>query len=186
MKSRFPREHCLSVGQSVISLLNPFVDRIAICGSVRRMEATCSDIEILFVPKVQTVPDGLFDTVQKDLADEYLESLFKSGLIGKRLNTAGHVAAWGPKNKLAVHTVSGIPIDFFSTSVESWWVSLVIRTGSKETNLRLTTGAQKLNRTLHAYGSGVESRATGELFVATSEEDVFKLCNVPYLEPRKR
>jgi hypothetical protein len=41
------------------------------------------------------------------------------------------------------------------TTRENWFVSLVIRTGSKDTNLLLTTGAQKLGRKLNAYGCGV-------------------------------
>lgn len=79
---------------------------------------------------------------------------------------------------------------------ENWWVSLVVRTGSKETNLRLTTGAQRLGRTLHAYGSGVtinraqtiggEAHLPGSEIKATSEQAVFELCEVPYLEPEQR
>lgn len=185
-KPKFPREQALAVANNLVKLLAPFTQRIEIVGSLRRGKALVSDAEILFVPATQTSPDGLFDTLTVDLADAYIDSLFKSGLVGKRLNSAGYVAAWGPKNKLAVHTTSGIPVDFFATTEENWWTSLVIRTGSLETNLKLTTGAQKLNRTLHAYGSGVTVNGTGMAIPAESERDVFKLCGVGFLDPKDR
>jgi hypothetical protein len=68
----------------------------------------------------------------------------------------------------------------------NWWVSLVIRTGGKDTNLKLATGARKLGRTLHAYGCGVEDLKTGEVVKANSEQDVFRLCAVDYIEPNQR
>lgn len=67
----------------------------------------------------------------------------------------------------------------------NWFVSLVIRTGSKEMNLKLTDGAIKLGRTLNAYGSGV-TLEDGRVMPATSEEDVFFLCQVPYVPPECR
>lgn len=63
--------------------------------------------------------------------------------------------------------------------------SLVIRTGGKETNLALTTGAQALGRKLHAYGAGV-TMEDGTLRVCRSEREVFELCGVPYAEPEGR
>lgn len=186
MKEKVPFNQALGVATELCVLLTPHCERINICGSLRRNRPIVSDIELLFIPKLKSEQDGLFDTKSTDLADVYIETLFNSGLIGKRLNSAGYVSAWGPKNKLGIHTPSGIPVDFFSTTTDAWWVSLVIRTGSKETNLRLTTGAQGLHRTLHAYGSGVEIKATGEHIAALSERDVFNLCGVDYLEPDKR
>lgn len=176
------------VADDLIRLLTPSVSRIAVAGSLRRGSALVGDIEILFIPRTKTIKEGLFDTDTRevDLADEFINSLFTSGLIGKRMSIAGFTAAWGPKNKLAIHLPSGIPVDFFATTDENWHVSLVIRTGSKETNLRLTTGAQRLNRTLHAYGNGVTCRKTGERLIATTEREVFELCGIPYLNPEKR
>ena len=44
---------------------------------------------------------------------------------------------------------------------------MVVRTGSKETNLRLTTGAQKQGRSLNAYGRGVTC-SDGSIVPATT------------------
>jgi len=185
-KLKFPRDQAMSVANALVALLRPHVTQIEIAGSLRRGKLEVSDIEILFVPTTQTSPDGLFDTLTVDLADAYIESLYKSGLIGKRFNSAGYIAAWGPKNKLGIHIPSGIPVDLFATTAENWAVSLVIRTGSLETNLKLTTGAHKMGRSLHAYGSGISVHSTGERIQARTEQEVFDLCGVPYIEPSKR
>jgi DNA polymerase/3'-5' exonuclease PolX len=128
--------------------------------------------------------DGLFDRRLVSVADEVCNELLRDGILAKRPNVKGHFT-WGEANKLAVHVASGVPVDFFSTTEDNWWVSLVIRTGSKETNLKLTNGAIHLGRKLHAYGSGV-TMPDGSTRKAQSEQEVFELCGVPYLEPKDR
>lgn len=157
---------------------------IAIAGSLRRKKAMVSDIELLFVPNTEERPSDLFAVKAHDLAAEYIDKLLADGVLAKRPSASG-VFTWGEKNKLALHVPSGIPVDFFATTVENWWNSLCIRTGSKEMNIELTTGAIKLGRRLHAYGSGV-SEKDGTVIPATSEKHVFELCGVPYREPRLR
>jgi DNA polymerase/3'-5' exonuclease PolX len=184
-QNKWPWEMAMPVAEEMVELLKPCCERISIAGSLRRFKRQVGDIEILFVPRMSKRPDGLFDERIVSVADEVIEQLLKDGYFAKRPNKNG-VFAWGGSNKLAIHTASGIPVDLFSTSQERWFVSLVIRTGSKETNLRLTTGANKLNRTLNAYGYGTTDRKTGETTRATSEQHVFELCGVPYLEPKDR
>jgi DNA polymerase (family 10) len=184
-KTKWPYEVALPVAREIVSLLAPACERIAIAGSLRRQKLLVGDIEILFVPRMVKRRDGLFDDKIVSVAGEVIYEKLRSGYFQQRPSKTG-VFTWGEANKLAVHTASGIPVDLFSVPAANWWVSLVIRTGSKETNLRLTTGANKLNRTLHAYGYGVTDRKTNETIAATSEEHVFELCGVPYLLPDRR
>ena len=181
----WPANTAIKVASEIVEMLKPVCTRIVVAGSLRREKPVVGDIEILFIPQTVDRPDGFFDTKSVNLADELIEQKLAEGYFAKRPGATG-VFAWGKSNKLGIHTKSGIHTDLFATNEENWHVSLVIRTGSKETNLRLTTGANKLNRTLLAYGCGVKDRATGEAIRAKSEEDVFKLCGVPYLPPDKR
>lgn len=179
------QNEALPIADEVVNLLQPFCERIQIAGSLRRQKETVNDIEVLFIPKlVEDKGSDFFDYEPMDVAEKKINELLAVGYFKKRPNSKG-VYAWGQKNKLAIHADSGIPIDLFSTTAECWWVSLVIRTGSKETNLRLTTGANRLGRTLNAYGCGV-TESDGTVIPATSERHVFELCGVPYLEPTER
>lgn len=165
--------------------LTPLCERIAIAGSLRREKPTVGDIELLYAPRLESRPVDMFTTQLYDIADDEIQIMLTDKTLVQRPNSRGHLT-WGPKNKYARHVASGIPVDLFATTVENWWVALVIRTGSLEMNLKLTSGALKLGRTLNAYGSGVTVLATGEVIPATSEAHVFELCGVPYREPGDR
>lgn len=184
MSDRYPRAVALNVANELQARLSPACRRICIAGSLRRGRMDVGDIELLFVPILSQRPDGLFDSQIVDVASEVVELLLRDGILAKRPNVNGHFT-WGEKNKHAIHVASGIPIDLFATTEENWWVSLVVRTGSKENNLRLTNGAIARGGNLMAYGSGVKWQ-DGTISHAHSEEDVFKMCGYPYLEPYQR
>ncbi|MEI8288634.1 MAG: hypothetical protein WCH99_04125 [Verrucomicrobiota bacterium] len=186
-KPKFPHAQAMKVAVELVNTLRPYVKEITIAGSLRRGKHFVGDIEILYVPMLTKQKVGLFESDMQsvNVTDAYLiNPMLRSGVIEKRPNRLGHFA-WGVNNKLARHVASNIPVDFFGTTMENWFVSLVIRTGSKETNLSLTMGAQKLGRTLNAYGCGV-TESDGTITPATSEEHVFQLCGVPYKEPQAR
>jgi len=152
-KTKHPHATALAIAKEIVAELTPYCQRIEIAGSLRRLKAEVGDIEVLFVPHIEQRQADMFSTEPVDIAQERINQMLTAGTITKRANTRGYFT-WGPQNKLGVHVASNIPVDFFSTTIEKWWTALVIRTGSAETNLRLTTGAQKLQRTLHAYGNG--------------------------------
>lgn len=184
-KRKFPLEKASSVAKEIFDLLKPHCERVKICGSIRRRRPFCSDVEVLFIPKMREVTIDLFNKGMVSDSHIFLESLLASGIIAKRTNINGSTM-WGESNMFGTHAASGIPVDFFSTTAENWFVALVIRTGGKVTNLRLTTGAIKRGMTLHAYGNGFERIRDGTKIPCNSEQDVFKFAGVPYLEPRER
>lgn len=193
-KRKFPIQEARVVAEQIIARLIHSVERIEIAGSIRRNKSYVGDIELLFIPKIENMGLSLFEGIFDNslpicLATQSIEALAKSGVIGKRKRDGTHIdAGWGPKNKLAFHCETGIPIDLFATTAENWWTSLVIRTGGKATNLLLTTGAIERGCHLNAYGSGI-TRQIGlrkEVIPATSEEHVFELCGVPYQQPNQR
>lgn len=185
-KKKYPRTDALRVAKELCDLLRPDAERIIVAGSLRRGKSEVGDMEILYVPRfsVGRVDDLFNPPPSYNEAETTINGWVNAGRLIQRTNAHGS-ATWGAKNKLAIHVASGIPVDLFATTEENWWVSLVIRTGGKQTNLELTTGAQRMNRTLHAYGCGVEF-SNGETIRATSEEHVFELCGVKYREPKER
>lgn len=184
-KPRFPYELAMQVAEELKASLEPVCQQVVIAGSLRRKRALVGDVELLFIPKYEDRLIDMFATGPFDLAAERIGQMLEEGLIAKRPKVNG-TFTWGESNKLAIHVPSRVPVDFFATTRENWWVSLVVRTGGKLTNLSLTGGAIKLGRSLNAYGCGVTHQVSGKVTKAHSEEEVFKLCGVPFRKPEER
>ena len=190
-KKKFSRGAAVFVAEMICSMLAPFCVRCEIAGSIRRQRPTVSDIEILFVPKMAPDPLSVFDALlggeakMIDMGAEVINRLVKDGVLARRKNVNGSTM-WGDKNKLAVHVKSGIPVDFFSTVPENWFVSLVIRTGGKKTNIALCSVAQRRGLKLHPYGDGFTNLRTGSSIPCSSEKDVFRIAGLPYKVPSER
>ena len=181
MRHRY--KEAMVVAEEIVGWLEPYCGKIIIAGSLRRKKADVGDIEILCVPKPLLIPmkeyfDNL-DFVIRCLIDEEKK-------LDYRLNKKG-ARTYGKQNKLLVHCASGIPVDIFSTTEENWWVALVVRTGSKESNIRISMEAKKYGWKFNAYGSGF-TKVDGSLakVLCHSEKEVFGLVALPYLPPEAR
>jgi len=190
-KKKFHRTAAIVVAMELATALKPFCHegRLTVAGSLRRRKQEVSDVEILYVPRidkprVERASDLFEPTPMIDKASERLEELLVERVLAKRKNINGS-ETWGPKNKLALHVASGIPVDFFATTEECFFMALVIRTGPKELNLRLIDSAAKRGLKLHAYGV-FERTITGESIVPKSEREVFEIAGLPYMEPLER
>lgn len=186
-KPRFPADEAKSVAAELMRWLDPACERVVIAGSIRRQQPTVGDVEILYVPKMesQSDPADMFSSMTVNLADEVIAAMEEAGVLERRKNTLGR-ETFGPLNKLMRHRASGIPVDLFAEpSLDDWWRSLVIRTGPKELNVRLITTAAKRGVHVHAYGTGLTD-IRGNPIPCESEEQFFRHCNVEYLPPECR
>lgn len=209
MKTKFPREEALAVVRELLPLLRPCCAPLVptnpdsgtwfrIAGSLRRDKPEVGDIEIVYVPAFGEVKDGLF-TKTGNLFDARLEELVLSRVLAMRPNKNGHFT-WGQSNKLALHVASGIPIDFFATTIPCFYNYLVCRTGGKDSNLQIATSAQQRGLKWHPTHSGFEvtnaaqanhalgrnDLTIGRHVVVQREEDVFQIAGLPWLEPKDR
>ena len=180
---RWPHAIARRVAEELLAALEPCCERIAIAGSLRRGKPDVGDIELVYVPRTGQMrkPGELFPQ-RSELADEIIDRWLADGTLRKRPNVNG-VTSWGPQNKFAVHW-SGIPVDLFGTTKERWFVALVVRTGSKETNTALAYAAQQRDMRLHAYG--LLEGADGQPIIPQFEQEVFERCGMPYREPERR
>lgn len=185
-KPRFLRQFALNVVREILSHLTPsHCQRIIVAGSLRRRKEDVGDIEILYIPATEERQVDLISTATVSLADEQIEAMVDRGIISRRLSKTGH-PSWGTKNKLASHTATGIPIDFFATTEESWHNYLVCRTGPAASNTRIATIAQQRDYQWKPYGSGFIRLTDGKVFPMASEQSVFEFVGLPYLEPWER
>jgi DNA polymerase/3'-5' exonuclease PolX len=173
-----------------------------VAGSLRRLKHTVGDIEIVYVPRLEprAVPSQAPEqgelmpptarTVRREinLVDELLESRLAAGTIAKRQNIKGS-EMWGDKNKLAVHVATGIPVDFFATTPESFFNYLVCRTGPAASNIRIAAAAKAKGWKWNPYGPGFSRErvtAPAEIHAVKSEREVFEFVGLPPRPPWDR
>ena len=163
-----------AIAEELKGLLEPGCQRIEIAGSIRRQKPDVGDVELLCIPKLLAGLDRL---------DQEIMDLMFQGILGFRLNKLGR-RAYGSKNKLMLHLLSGIGVDIFSTDAQCWAVALVVRTGGVITNKRIASAALGKGWRWHAYGDGFDT-PDGHITCST-EREVFEAVNLPYKEPWER
>ncbi len=166
----------MQVANGLCVRLSPVCKSSKIVGSLRRNKPFVGDIELLCIPN--HAPNG------DDLLDMQIKLLIARGILDYRLNKR-YSKVYGPLNKFLIHMESLIAVDIFSTTRENWFTSLVVRTGPKESNIRIASAALKKGWKFHAYGSGFTDEH-GNKVTCRNELDVFLLVGLPYKRPEER
>jgi len=185
-KPKFARAVALEVAREVCALLKPHCepDRLIVAGSLRRRKEQVGDVELVYVSKLELAAADLFSVDSVPVVDRVLSGLLAAGTVGKRHTVTG-AETWGPKNKLAFHIASGVPLDFFATTEAAWFNYLVCRTGGAANNTWIAGAALRKGWRWNPYGAGFTDRS-GELVPVRSEREAFELVGLPYREPWER
>lgn len=183
-KIRFPRDVATAVALELLAALTPGCERILFAGSYRRRRAEVGDLEVLYIPKRGPAPDDFFAD-QADQADGCIARLEASRILRRRLNVNG-TETFGAKNKLMVHTLSGLPVDLFVATRENWFNYLVCRTGPATSNTALAAAALARGYRWQPYGAGFTRLSDGEVIPMGSEAEVFDFVRMPFLAPHRR
>jgi len=181
-KRKWPLAEAKAQAVNILGCIRDHCERIEIVGSVRRDKQEVGDIELLFVPKMVSERVDLLTDRGVPATDALFDRLLDLRAISKRPNVNGQFT-WGPLNKLAQLEPSGLACDFFATTRANFFVSLVIRTGPKDFNVRMIQTAAKHGVKVHAYG-GLEDE-NGPIPIS-SEAEVLSICGIPWTEPRDR
>ena len=167
-KATYEWRVAFSAANEIRSKLEPHCEpeMIKIVGSLRRQCETVHDVDIVLWPKPGSLEFPHFDLMRL------------LGLSWREIKG---------KDKFIHGTFAGIPVDLYFAGPDTWWTLVVIRTGSAGHNIRLCSRAQAMGMKLHADGSGLEDPAgSGHLTPPLSEESLFKLLLLPYVEPKDR
>jgi len=151
-------ERAKTIANEVIKRLSPYCQRIEVAGSVRRQKAVVNDIDIVLVPS------DLWNLSQEVMG------LGPSKVSGDKLKRINH---------------NGVQVDLYYASQETWATLLLIRTGSKENNIRLATLAKKRGGHLAANGNGLFNEV-GRRVAGDSEESIYEALSLPYQQPWER
>lgn len=135
------------------------IDYIIPAGSLRRMEDTIGDIDILVVCDDK-----------KKLMEEFTSLNFVDGIIAK-----------GEK-KSSVHLIDGIQADIRVFNKDEIGAALQYFTGNKEHNVLIREIAVKKGFTLNEYGLFKGS----EKIAGENEKDIYKKLGLSYIPPELR
>ena len=153
-----------TLSQEVVSLLSPHCQRIEVVGSIRRKTPFPRDIDLVLIPGNQ-------------------------GALAMALHNLGTHISTG--EKIARRLYKGIGVDVYIATPETWACHLLIRTGSKEHNIKLTGLAKRRGWQLHADGRGLfngreDSNEKRVRLAGDTEESFFVALQIPYLLPEMR
>src|ERR1035437_601929 len=162
----FPARIAHAVADKLAAELVSTTAQIEIAGSLRRKKPFVHDIDMVVLPS----GDGSAFKVA-------LETLMQRGSLTQIRD--------GDKIKVFMAAKTGIPIDIYIASRETFATLLLIRTGSKEHNIKLALRARELRMKLRASGDGIED-AEGAVLRIGSEEEIFRLLDMPFAAPEQR
>ena len=180
-----------TIASELMASLSPYCESlhdsragIAIVGSLRRLKQKVNDIDIIAIPKfVDSKDDSLFgEPVKENLLDIKLGELCMDGCFTLESN--------GEKIKRFLkhvdHGKTGLmPIDLYIATPSTWSTLMLIRTGSREHNIKLASRALELHMQLKADGSGLISPG-GTLIQIHSEEEIFCHLKLQFKKPSER
>jgi DNA polymerase (family 10) len=139
----------------------PAVRQISLAGSIRRMKETIGDIDLLAAS-----PDP--ETVMKAFCS--LPEVTR--VLGRGTTRSSVILA------------SGVQVDLRVVEEGQYWTALQYFTGSKDHNIALRRRALDRGWSLSEYG--VKEEESGKNRAGSSEEDLYRMLDLAYIEPELR
>lgn len=149
------------IGDEVLEKIRPYIIKGQIAGSIRRKKPNVHDIDLVIVPK-----------------DNFMAMINIKNVI----KNYGSIELAGQKI-IRVKGKEKLEIDCYIATEKNFSTLLLIRTGSKEHNLKIAKKCLKKGfRLKHNLGI-VDSK--GDV-IADTEKKIFEILGFEYLEPEKR
>lgn len=177
-KVRRPHADVMAVATELVRALKDSCERLEIAGSLRRGLPYVGDIELVAIPKIETVDHVDEGDLFKPTAKREVHRLWEQlDLVAGRSYTK-----CGDLYRQFVH--QGIKVDLFTASRWTWGNIFLIRTGPSEFSHHVMV---KLNEKGYTSRDGVIIRISDTKAMSTpSEQYVFDLAGIPYREPHQR
>lgn len=170
-REKFPLSTALKAYKFIAKNITSSCERIELAGSCRRGKPCVSEVDMVVMSKIDTVPDGLF----KFKIINLVEKVLPFGATG------------GPKAfrfTIVVQDRIPVPFDLYLADKDNWGAIMAIRTGPSELSKALVCGL--LRNGLKQEGGYVWRQNTGERISVPTEEEYFKLCGFAWILPEKR
>ncbi len=164
LEKRFELETAQKIVDELLAYLGRHFVRYQICGSIRRKKLDVGDIDIVAIPKqsYELGQETLSDSIKKvDLHGP--EESHRMGKSGAKRFLDGEL--------IKRFEFKGMPVDLYLADEKTFGTLVLIRTGSKEHNIKLTTQARKKGLKLFASGKGLCEIDSGDNIVKTISTD---------------
>jgi len=161
--------------------LSNYFKTYKVCGSIRRKQPEVNDIDIVAIPK----PESDFQFGEPSLSN-YINNLDSDGeRQAKELGKQG-AGRFLNGDLIKRFKFQGAMIDLYLANEQTFQTLVLIRTGSAEHNVRLTTIAKYKNMKLKADGKGLVDRNDESIIYENTEDGILQrlLGNVPIPEKR--
>jgi DNA polymerase (family 10) len=160
---RFLLGQILPVARDIVQQLAelPATQHVSIAGSIRRMKETIGDIDIL-------------------AASQQPEKVMERFCT---LPNVDRVVIRGPTRSSVVLT-TGLQVDLRVVKEDQYGAALLYFTGSKDHNIALRRLALERHWSLNEYG--ITDLSTGRITSQKSEDDVYRMLDLPFIEPELR
>jgi len=175
MKINMPLNEALALAETVKAALLPGCERIEIAGSLRRRKPEIGDIELVAVPKQETV------------ADLFGKPVAVRSLLDDVIAAAGYPVIKGDR-KYKQLDLGNITCDLFlQPDPATWGVNMLLRTGCADFSHWLVTPRQK-GGAMPGWMQSKDARlwAKGSPLDTPEEADVFRLMGLRWIEPEER
>jgi DNA polymerase (family X) len=160
---RFLLSAVLGIGGQIVEVLREHeaADRVEIAGSARRWTDTCKDLDIIATAHDPAALTKAFTEIE---------------LVGE-VRSSGEAGA-------AIVTNNGLRVDFRVVAPDQFGNVLQHLTGSKQHNMALREYA--VRRGLHVSEYGIEDDRDGSKRTCATEQEVYALLGLEYIEPELR
>jgi DNA polymerase/3'-5' exonuclease PolX len=165
------------LANSVLIALHPFCSGLMIAGSIRRQKAEVGDVDIVAMPKGVVAVGPLGGPVS------FPENSVWSLLIPKELKKLGLKVEASGQELHRCFFPDGFQVDVYRARQETWGIILLVRTGSKEHNVKLCTLARSKGLMLSA-SQGVLDKSG--IIACRTEEGIFSALGLKFVEPQNR
>ena len=151
-------ERARKIADAVVKRLSPYCQKIEVAGSIRRRKPRVKDVDLVLIPN--------------DLWSLHGE-LMKLG----QLKMSG--------KKIMRVIVGSTQVDIYIADEATWATLLLIRTGSKENNIRLCSRAKDMGWHLAASGDGLFNE-TGKRIAGDTEISIYNALGLRWQRPEER
>jgi DNA polymerase (family 10) len=159
-------EEAAVLADRIVHCIEHLCDKVQVVGSIRRKRSEVHDIDIVLIPQA-----WMWNTIAQILKNNMMADIVKAGpeLVTLKI----------PTQALA----ETVQVDIYKARPETWGVLLLIRTGSKEHNIKLCSRAKSMGLMLSAAQGVIKD---GKVIASRTEEEIFAALGLAYVEPKDR